>query len=90
MLPSTDTNKIAVMYLTAFAGGLTAFVFCSYWVYHYVDLGLDANDDEEDEDQEDLTSTNTMMFHNLSPLAEAEMAHYGLPRAGERYKPRAM
>jgi hypothetical protein len=35
------------MYLTVFIGGLTAFVFCSYWVYHYVDLEDDTNDGDD-------------------------------------------
>ncbi|USP81509.1 uncharacterized protein yc1106_08783 [Curvularia clavata] len=34
-------HNIAVMYLTAFVGGVTAFAFCSFWVYHYVDVGHD-------------------------------------------------
>ena len=35
------------MYLTIFVAGLTAFIFCSYWVYHYVDLDLDIDVYEE-------------------------------------------
>lgn len=31
------------MYLTVFAGAGTTFVFCSFWVYHYVQLDLDAD-----------------------------------------------
>jgi hypothetical protein len=31
------------MYLTVFASAGTAFVFCSFWVYHYVKLDLDAD-----------------------------------------------
>jgi hypothetical protein len=31
------------MYLTVFAGAGTTFVFCSFWVYHYVHLDLDAD-----------------------------------------------
>lgn len=31
------------MYLTVLAGAGTAFVFCSFWVYHYVHLDLDAD-----------------------------------------------
>jgi hypothetical protein len=31
------------MYLTVFAGAGTTFVFCSFWVYHYVELDLDAD-----------------------------------------------
>jgi hypothetical protein len=42
-----NTNQIATMYLTVFIGGLTAFVFCSYWVYHYVDLEDDTNDGDD-------------------------------------------
>jgi hypothetical protein len=35
--------QIAIMYLTVFAGAGTMFVFCSFWVYHYVQLDLDAD-----------------------------------------------
>jgi hypothetical protein len=45
------------MYLTVFAGAGTTFVFCSFWVYHYVQLDLDAdgtgNYDTTDEDGTD-------------------------------------
>jgi amino acid permease len=34
-------GQIAVMYLSAFAAGVAAFVFCSFWVYHYVDVETD-------------------------------------------------
>lgn len=34
------------MYLTVSAGGLVAFIFCSYWVYHFIDP-------EDDLDRED-------------------------------------
>jgi hypothetical protein len=29
------------MYLTVFAGAGIAFIFCSFWVYHYVELDFD-------------------------------------------------
>lgn len=52
-----DGHNIATMYLAIFAGGATAFVFCSYWVWHYMDLEYDANDgDDSGEDIGDLTS----------------------------------
>jgi hypothetical protein len=42
-------SQIAVMYLTVLVGGLTAFVFCTFWVYHYVDLSHDMDDEDEEE-----------------------------------------
>jgi hypothetical protein len=39
--------KIATMYLTVLAAGLATFVFCSYWVYYYVDLNFETNEEEE-------------------------------------------
>jgi hypothetical protein len=51
-----NTDQIATMYLTVFIGGLTAFVFCSYWVYHYVDL----EDDTDDGDDYDVKSLHGM------------------------------
>lgn len=38
-------SQIAVVYLTVFAGAGTVFVFCSFWVYHYVDLEFDERED---------------------------------------------
>ncbi|KAF1930022.1 uncharacterized protein M421DRAFT_383171 [Didymella exigua CBS 183.55] len=40
----TVGHNIAIMYLTVFVGAGTTFVFCSFWVYHYVQLDLDAGD----------------------------------------------
>jgi hypothetical protein len=38
MCASANNSKIAVMYLTVFAGAGTVLVFCTFWVYHYVEL----------------------------------------------------
>ena len=64
------------MYLTVLVGGLAAFIFCSFWVYHYVDLGLDTNEEEES-DEEDIDSS--MVFRNFSPFVEHDVASRGLP-----------
>ncbi|KAH6633379.1 hypothetical protein C7974DRAFT_170392 [Boeremia exigua] len=42
----TAGHSIAVMYLTVFAGAGAIFVFCSFWVYHYVELELEFNEQE--------------------------------------------
>ena len=62
------------MYLTVFAGGVIAFVFCSYWVYHYVDLSLDMNEEEElDHGERDPDSASSMGYRNiLLPFAGSE------------------
>jgi len=41
-------TKIATMYLTVFAAGLAAFAFCSYWVYFYVELNHETNEEQGD------------------------------------------
>ena len=40
-------GQIAVMYLTTFGAGLVAFVYCSFWVYHYVHVEYDGVEREE-------------------------------------------
>lgn len=40
-------GQIAVMYLTTFGAGLVAFVYCSFWVYHYVHVEHDGVEREE-------------------------------------------
>ncbi|KAF2247983.1 hypothetical protein BU26DRAFT_393026, partial [Trematosphaeria pertusa] len=40
--------NIAVMYLTVSAIAGTMFVFCSYWVYYYVDLDFETTGEEEE------------------------------------------
>ncbi|KZM24238.1 hypothetical protein ST47_g4621 [Ascochyta rabiei] len=39
----TTSHNIAIMYLTVLTCAGTTFVFCSFWVYHYVHLDLDAD-----------------------------------------------
>jgi hypothetical protein len=46
------------MYLTIAAVAGTTFVFCSFWVYHYVDLDFDPNSDAEDDDEEGSLSVS--------------------------------
>jgi hypothetical protein len=38
------------MYLTVCAIAGPIFLFCSFWVYHYVDLDFDTSSQESDED----------------------------------------
>ncbi|KAF2688272.1 hypothetical protein K458DRAFT_475164 [Lentithecium fluviatile CBS 122367] len=45
--------NIAVMYLTICALAGTVFVFCTFWIYHYVDLDFDAHSQREDDGEED-------------------------------------
>ena len=46
------------MYLTISAIAGTTFVFCSFWIYHYVDLDFDANSDAEDDEEEGSLSAS--------------------------------
>ncbi|KAF1851255.1 uncharacterized protein K460DRAFT_382724 [Cucurbitaria berberidis CBS 394.84] len=66
----TTGHNIATMYLMVLAGGLTAFVFCSFWVYYYVDLGLDVNSDDgghvEDPESVDFMGLREMLFFKIS------------------------
>jgi hypothetical protein len=56
---ATNQSKIAVMYLTICAVAGATFVFCGFWIYHYVDLGFDVHDNEtDDEEIESLESTS--------------------------------
>ncbi|KAF1977177.1 hypothetical protein BU23DRAFT_500977 [Bimuria novae-zelandiae CBS 107.79] len=38
-------HNIAVIYLAVFAFAGSLFIFCSFWVYHYIDSGMDAEED---------------------------------------------
>lgn len=51
-LTKADNPQIAVTYISFIAVAGPAYVFCSYWVYHYVDLGFDASNEEEEELEE--------------------------------------
>jgi hypothetical protein len=59
-----NTDQIATMYLTVFIGGLTAFVFCSYWAYHYVDLEDDTYDGD-DYDVNNLHGTSSIEYPGI-------------------------
>lgn len=45
--------EIAVMYLSVCAVAGATFIFCGFWIYHYVDLGLDENHDGSDVEEAD-------------------------------------
>lgn len=48
-----EGHQIAVMYLSVVFGAGLAFVMCSFWVYHYVDVNFEAADlDDIDDDDE--------------------------------------
>jgi hypothetical protein len=54
------------MYLTISAVAGTTFVFCSFWVYHYVDLDFDANSEAEDDDEEgSLSASPPLGYGNM-------------------------
>jgi hypothetical protein len=48
-----DAHQIAVVYLAVAAVASTIFLFCSFWVYHFVDLEHDAIDELAGVDAED-------------------------------------
>jgi hypothetical protein len=39
------------MYLTVCVVAGATFVFCGFWIYHYVDLGFDIDDDSGDDEE---------------------------------------
>lgn len=47
-------EQIATVYLVVATLAGTIFTFCSFWVYHYIDLETDFGDTNEDEDEEEL------------------------------------
>jgi hypothetical protein len=47
-----DSLQIAIMYLTVFAGAGVVFMFCSFWVYHYVELDFDLKLDEAKQEED--------------------------------------
>lgn len=51
---ATKCAQIAVMYLTVSAIAGTMFVFCSYWVYYYVDLDFETTGEEEELEDENV------------------------------------
>lgn len=55
------------MYLTVFAGAGTVFVFCSFWVYHYVKLEFGTND--QDMSGFDQSPTDSLGFGNAFSLS---------------------
>lgn len=69
------------MYLAVFVGGLTAFVFCTYWVYHYVDLSLDTSDERGEYEVQNPESASSMGYRNiLMPFGESESTTSGSHR----------
>jgi hypothetical protein len=63
------------MYSTAFAGAGTAFVFCSFWVYHYVQLDLDA-DGTGDYDRVDDNGSDEGLNVMLMPFSREVTATF--------------
>jgi hypothetical protein len=71
MYASADNLKIAVMYLTVFAGAGTIFVFCSFWVYHYVELDFNVVSSEWQPNGQSRQIDVPAMGDVLLPFAEA-------------------
>lgn len=63
--------KIAVIYLTVFALAGTLFVFCSFWVYHYVESDVDGEEDVDSDDAYNERDRNQLGLGNmLIPFGE--------------------
>lgn len=75
--------NIAVMYLSICSVAGATFVFCGFWIYHYVDLGFDTHQDgsdgeEFDESGEQLTRPSRV----TSTIAEMIPPSFGFSDPG--------
>jgi hypothetical protein len=64
---ATNQEKIAVMYLTICAVAGATFVFCGFWIYHYVDLGFDVHDDDREDEEIESLASNSPRDAEFSP-----------------------
>jgi hypothetical protein len=67
---SADNSKIAVMYLTVFAGAGTVLVFSTFWVYHYVELDFNIVSSEWQQNGQSRQIDVPAMGDVLLPFAE--------------------
>ncbi|KAH3907617.1 hypothetical protein HBI56_180000 [Parastagonospora nodorum] len=67
-----DGCNIAVMYLSVCAIAGTTFVFCGFWIYHYVDLGFDEYHDGSDGEEADGSGNENGQSSRVVP-AHVEM-----------------
>jgi hypothetical protein len=67
---SANNLKIAVMYLTVLAGAGTVLVFCTFWVYHYVELDFDGVSSEWQHNGQSRQIDIPAMGDILLPFAE--------------------
>ena len=79
----TDVLQIAIMYLTVFVSAGTMFVFCSFWVYHYVELGFDTSEGEIS--KFDQSPTDSLGFGNMFSLSVQGEPSMNTPRNHEWY-----
>jgi hypothetical protein len=80
---ATNFREIAVMYLSICSVAGATFVFCGFWIYHYVDLGFDTHQDgsdgeEFDESGEQLTRPSRV----TSTIAEMIPPSFGFSDPG--------
>ena len=68
------------MYLSVLTAGLIAFVFCSFWVYHYVDLTFEIEDDRETYGEEfemsNVLALPNMLAPGMNDAASAEDSYH--------------
>ncbi|KAF2849950.1 hypothetical protein T440DRAFT_468999 [Plenodomus tracheiphilus IPT5] len=81
-------HNIATMYLTVLMAGLTTFIFCSYWVYHYVDMDMDVDEEQGNDDEE--VGVNLMSLPMGPPPIESHFMPCDMPSRSYSSKPRAI
>lgn len=69
------------MYLTVFASAGTMFVFCSFWVYHYVELELEAN--ERETTGTSSSPTESVGYENVFSMSMEDGPSMSRPRMQE-------
>jgi hypothetical protein len=60
-------SEIAVMYLSVCAVAGATFVFCGFWIYHYVDLGFDEYHDDSDIENAEGTGNENVQSSRVVP-----------------------
>lgn len=55
------------MYLTICAVAGATFVFCGFWIYHYVDLGFDVYNEDRDDDETESMGNASLQSNRAAP-----------------------
>lgn len=67
-----SVRKIAVIYLGVAAVAVAVFIFCGFWVYHYVDLEHEADSITETEPEIPMTNSGLALGGSHMPRRKGE------------------